>query len=57
MAHQKKKICDFGVYKPQPSRVILEVSLVSILSPSNNDMAIKITICSKSNNDQLQAQW
>ena len=38
-------------------RVVLEVPLVSILSPSKNDVAIKITIWSKFNNDQSQAQW
>jgi hypothetical protein len=35
-------------------RVILEVPLISILSPSKNDMSIKITILSKFNNNQSQ---
>jgi len=35
-------------------RVILEVTFVSFLCPSNNDVAFKITIWSKLNSDQLQ---
>ena len=41
----------------QKLRVILKVPLISILSPSKNDVAIKITIRLKSNNYQLQDQW
>jgi hypothetical protein len=36
-------------------RVILEVCHVSFLYPSKNEMAFKITIYSKFNNDKLQA--
>jgi hypothetical protein len=38
-------------------RVILEIVLVFILNSSKNDVSIKITIYSKSNNNELQVQW